>query len=78
MAFLRADGVGLLPALVVEVASVGLECRQQCHHLTEDLLVGVCELRRPSLERRVVAELHTMQLTTYATKRILGTPIGTP
>jgi hypothetical protein len=35
-----------------------LECRQQCHHLAEDLLVGLREIREPSLEQRVVSDLH--------------------
>jgi hypothetical protein len=39
------DRMGFLATLVVEVSSMGLQCRKQCHHLPEDLLVGLCELR---------------------------------
>lgn len=64
--------------LVVEVSSVGLECGQQCHHLPEDLLVDFCELREPSLEQRVVADLHGMHFTSYEVDCIPGNPFGNP
>lgn len=70
--------MGFLAVFVVEFPAVLLECCQQCHHLAEDLLVGVRELRQPPLEQRVVADLHEMHFTTYEVEHIVGTPIGTP
>lgn len=67
-----------LAVLVVEVSSVRFECRQQCHQLPEDLLVGISELRDPSLEQRVVADLHEMHSTSYEVHRISGNPLGNP
>lgn len=72
------NGMGLFPAFVVEVASVAFQCRQQCHHLTEDLLIGFCELREPPFEQRVVTDLHVMHFTTYECDHISGNLVGDP